>query len=208
MDRDTRSDTADGIAVPEFSFPEDAVRALGHAARYSQWRQRPLGTIRSARDDQRSSARAIIEQALADRKEWLSPADLTALFDCYGLPLVPTRAVTTATAAVGAAAELGYPVVLKAIAPGLLHKSDAGGVRVGLAGPGAVAGYRGAPACDLHAVEDVLVQLSAMVDAHPEIAELDANPTIVSSRGALIVDARVRVQEATPTAHYVVTAPK
>jgi acetate---CoA ligase (ADP-forming) len=138
MDRDTRGDTAGGIAVPEFSFPEDAVRALGHAVRYSQWRQRPRGTIRSARDDQRAPARALIEQALADGKEWLSPTDLTVLFDCYRLPLVPTRAVKTATAAVGAAAELGYPVVLKAIAPGLLHKSDAGGVRVGLAGPGAV----------------------------------------------------------------------
>ncbi|HYM54264.1 MAG TPA: acetate--CoA ligase family protein, partial [Solirubrobacteraceae bacterium] len=54
-------------------------------------------------------------------------------------------------------------------------------------------GYRGAPACDVAAVEDVLLRLSALVEAHPEVAELDANPVIAGPDGALIVDARVRL---------------
>ena len=55
-------------------------------------------------------------------------------------------------------------------------------------------GYRGAPKCDLPAVEDVLLRLSALVEAHPEIAELDANPLVAAPDGALILDARIRVQ--------------
>ncbi len=55
-------------------------------------------------------------------------------------------------------------------------------------------GYRGAERCDVSALEDVLLRVSAMVDAHPEIAEMDFNPVIVLPRGAVIVDARVRVE--------------
>ena len=43
-------------------------------------------------------------------------------------------------------------------------------------------GYRGAPACDVRSVEDVLLRLSVMVEAHPEIVELDFNPLIASRR--------------------------
>jgi acetate---CoA ligase (ADP-forming) len=59
-------------------------------------------------------------------------------------------------------------------------------------------GYRGQPPSDIPAVERVLLGLSAMVEAHPEIAELDANPVIAGPDGALIVDARVRVREPVP----------
>jgi len=54
-------------------------------------------------------------------------------------------------------------------------------------------GFRGAPKCDVSAIEDALLRLSAMVERHPEIAELDANPLISRPDGALIVDARVRI---------------
>jgi len=57
-------------------------------------------------------------------------------------------------------------------------------------------GYRGAARCDLAAIEDVVLRLSAMVEAHPEIVELDCNPLIAGPDGALIVDARVRVETA------------
>jgi acyl-CoA synthetase (NDP forming) len=172
------------------------------------------------------------------------------------------------------------PVALKAVAEGLLHKSDAGGVRLGLQGADAVEGageeiaeavgragyrleglllqpmapagvellmgvvhdqsfgpvmacgaggtsvelvgdaavritpltdldaremlrglrtfplldgYRGAPPCDVPAVEEMLLRLSALVEAHPEVVELDANPVVVSAKGAVIVDARIRL---------------
>ena len=61
-------------------------------------------------------------------------------------------------------------------------------------------GYRGAPRCNLAAIEDVLVRVSAMVEAHPEIIELDCNPLIALTDRAVIVDARVRVEAAAPPA--------
>ena len=60
-------------------------------------------------------------------------------------------------------------------------------------------GYRGAPLCDLDAIEDVLLRVSAMVEAHPEIAELDCNPLIAGPDGAVIVDARVRIEPTAPS---------
>jgi acyl-CoA synthetase (NDP forming) len=59
-------------------------------------------------------------------------------------------------------------------------------------------GYRGTPPCDHAAIEDVLLRVSALVEAHPEIAELDLNPVVASPEGALILDARVRVEAAPP----------
>jgi acyl-CoA synthetase (NDP forming) len=59
-------------------------------------------------------------------------------------------------------------------------------------------GYRGAPKADVAALEEVILRVSAMVDAHPSIAEMDCNPVMVLPRGAVIVDARVRVQEPAP----------
>ena len=61
-------------------------------------------------------------------------------------------------------------------------------------------GYRGAARCDLAAIEDVLLRVSAMVETHPEIAELDCNPLIARPDGAVVVDARVRVEAAPPAA--------
>ena len=59
-------------------------------------------------------------------------------------------------------------------------------------------GYRGAPKADVTALEDVLLRLGALADAHPEVVELDCNPVVVSERGATAVDARVRIEPARP----------
>jgi acyl-CoA synthetase (NDP forming) len=59
-------------------------------------------------------------------------------------------------------------------------------------------GFRGEPAADLAALEDLLVRVSAMVDSHHEIAELDLNPVIAGPDGAVAVDARVRIATASP----------
>jgi acetate---CoA ligase (ADP-forming) len=57
-------------------------------------------------------------------------------------------------------------------------------------------GYRGAPARDIQALEDVLARVSALAEDLPDVAELDCNPVIVHTAGATIVDARVRVERA------------
>jgi acyl-CoA synthetase (NDP forming) len=55
-------------------------------------------------------------------------------------------------------------------------------------------GFRGAPKCDVASLEDVLLRIAAMVEQHPEISEMDCNPVIVRPEGAVIVDARIRIE--------------
>jgi acetyl coenzyme A synthetase (ADP forming)-like protein len=57
-------------------------------------------------------------------------------------------------------------------------------------------GYRGAPRADVAALEEVLLRVGAMVEALPEIAEMDLNPVIVLPDGAVVVDARIRIEAA------------
>jgi hypothetical protein len=59
-------------------------------------------------------------------------------------------------------------------------------------------GYRGAAPADLAAVEDVLLRVSALAAAHPEIAELDCNPLHAGPHGAIVLDARIRVTAPPP----------
>ncbi len=68
---------------------------------------------------------------LADGEPWTELDGLALLAD-YGIPVVGHRAVGSADDAVGAAGDLGYPVVLKTAVPGISHKSDVGGVKLGL----------------------------------------------------------------------------
>jgi acyl-CoA synthetase (NDP forming) len=59
-------------------------------------------------------------------------------------------------------------------------------------------GYRGAPRADISRIEDVLLRVSALAAAHPEIAELDCNPLTAGPDGALVLDARIRVVDPPP----------
>ncbi len=95
----------------------------------------------------------------------------------------------------GVAAELTRDVAVR-VAP--LTRSDATDMIRSLATFPLLGGYRGAPAADVAALEDVVLRVSALVEAHHEVAELDLNPVIVGPEGATAVDARVRVEEAAP----------
>ena len=126
-------------AVSVHAFPEDAAHALAAAARYGEARDRPLSPPAAvAPPPAGDAAAAIIARALAAGAEWLPPEDVADLARCYGLPLVPARIARTPADAAAAASALGGAVALKAHAPGLVHKTDAGAVRLGLRSPTAV----------------------------------------------------------------------
>ncbi len=59
-------------------------------------------------------------------------------------------------------------------------------------------GFRGAPAADVPAVEELLLRVSALVEAHPEISEIDLNPLMALPDSAVVVDARIRVEAPAP----------
>jgi acetate---CoA ligase (ADP-forming) len=125
--------------IPSYAFPENAAIALGAAARYGRWRARPRGRAHVIDRDATRAIRAIVARAQegATAARWLPPADVAALLGHAGIALARFEVVAPADAA-AAAERIGYPVVAKAIAPGLVHKSDIGGVVLGLGDAAAV----------------------------------------------------------------------
>jgi acyl-CoA synthetase (NDP forming) len=119
--------------LPSYAFPENAARALGAAAKYHRWRERPAGDIVRLTDTQRSDARRIVQAALEARPEshWLETDDVRALLAVASIAMAETRVVRPDDAA-AVASSMGYPVVAKAVAPGLVHKTDVGGVVLNL----------------------------------------------------------------------------
>jgi acetyl coenzyme A synthetase (ADP forming)-like protein len=150
------------IKVPGYEYPENAARAVARAASYGRWRARPVETPSAPSGARPDEAAAIISKELARGSEWLPPGAVIELVDCYGLPVIPTRMVSDSEEAVAAAEELGGPVALKAVASGLLHKSDVGGVRLGREGAEAVgdaaAGIEAAVARAGHKLQGLIVQ--------------------------------------------------
>jgi acyl-CoA synthetase (NDP forming)/GNAT superfamily N-acetyltransferase len=130
--------------VPVFALPEPAVGALGHAARYAAWRRAPLGHRPDLTGVDPARARAIVGGALAAGGGWQSTTVAAQLLACYGIPVAPTVPAHGIDAVVAAAAQVGYPVVVKAADPAVVHKSDRGLVRLDLADAGAVCGAYGA----------------------------------------------------------------
>jgi acyl-CoA synthetase (NDP forming) len=128
--------------VPVYRFPEDAAAAMTGLHRYGVLRGRPLGKTVRFRVDTRRARRAIAKARRAGRT-LLTSQETFELLAAYGFPLVPSRSVRTAGEAVDAAADLGYPVVLKTAAESIVHKTDVGGVRLNLRdGDEVVRGFR------------------------------------------------------------------
>ena len=271
--------------VPSFAFPEAAAHALGRLADLSDWRGQAVGTEPDFDDMDVEKARRLIADQLGGAPAegvWLDARAATQLLGCFGISTAPTSVVHDAESAARAAAELGYPVVLKAGSPELVHKTDVGGVALALQdaaavrdafelmvarlgdamgggivqatappgietivgvtqdpafgplvlfGLGGVAaelladralalvpitdedahrlvrslrsapllfGYRGAPGVDVDALEELLMRIGKLADELPEVAELDLNPVVVGSHGALPVDVKVRCAPASP----------
>ncbi|NJP31648.1 bifunctional acetate--CoA ligase family protein/GNAT family N-acetyltransferase [Micromonospora thermarum] len=115
--------------VPAYPSVEEAVRALGRVTAYADWLRRPPGTLPELPDVDRDRAQAAL------RPESLDPGGLLA---AYGIEVVESVPAASEDEAAEAAADLGFPVALKASAPGLRHRLDLGAVRLDLADEAAV----------------------------------------------------------------------
>ncbi|MBV8431501.1 MAG: GNAT family N-acetyltransferase, partial [Solirubrobacterales bacterium] len=96
--------SGDRIRVPGYEFPEEAARAMALAAKYGRWCARPPGRISVPSGTDPDRAAAILSRALGAGSDWLSPDQVAALLDCYGIPRVPTVAAADADEAVAQAA--------------------------------------------------------------------------------------------------------
>jgi acetate---CoA ligase (ADP-forming) len=98
---------------------------------------------------------------------------------------------TIACGAIGAMVELRNDVVVR-LTP--LTRSDAASMLRDLRIFPLLSGYRGSRACDIGALEDLLVRISALVQDHPCVSELECNPVVAGPSDAVVLDARVRIE--------------
>ena len=117
--------------IPGYRFPESGVRALAAMYRYRRWLQRPAGEVRRFDADREGVAR-ILAAAREEGREKLSETEVMRVLQAYGIPVAPYAVARTADEAAEAAAAIGYPVVAKVLSPRIIHKSDVGGVAVGI----------------------------------------------------------------------------
>jgi len=120
----------------DFQTPEDAVRAYAMLGTYRRNQALLLEapTARESAPPDTEGARRIVHQALDEGREALDEAEGKAVLEAYGIRTVPTVAVGVDVDAVVAAADrVGYPVVLKIRSRDIAHKTDVGGVQLGLA---------------------------------------------------------------------------
>lgn len=118
--------------IPAYIFPESAARALAALARQRDWVARPSSLPQRLPVDL-ASATAIIERAQSDGREKLSELEALQLLAAYGIPVAEARIAHNEHEAARVAHDLGYPLVLKVVAPHVVHKTDVGGVRLGIA---------------------------------------------------------------------------
>jgi acetyltransferase len=126
--------------VPAYETPEDAVHGFLDRSRYARSRAIAATELPSANGVtyDTAAARAALERAGAAGRTWLDAGDVDAVFRAYGIPTIRSRSVPDAESAARAADELGGAVALKIRSPQITHKSDVGGVALGLEGHDAV----------------------------------------------------------------------
>jgi acetyltransferase len=116
---------------PVFNFPEDAAKAFGALYEYTRWTNRPMLPQFTFQHDIHQ-AETIIQSSLAAGKTHLGELDGTDLLQCYGFHVLPAKLAKNDVEAANIAGDMTFPVVMKIVSPQILHKTDAGGVLVGL----------------------------------------------------------------------------
>jgi acetate---CoA ligase (ADP-forming) len=119
--------------VPVYYFPATAAKVLYHMDRFRKLRERPAAST-SASDTAQTlqvdvdAARSILGSAKPGPDGFMDPAEVSALLAAYDIPFAPEARGTTWAEVQSAATHVGYPVVLKAEAPTLIHKTESGAV--------------------------------------------------------------------------------
>ena len=121
--------------IPTYETPEQAIRAFMYLHEYARnletLQEVPPKLSRELSFD-RETAKKVLDRAREAGTETLSEADAKDVLGAYGLPVNRTEIADSADAAVSAADEMGYPVVLKLLSPDISHKTDADGVQLDL----------------------------------------------------------------------------
>ncbi len=117
--------------IPPYDSPEAAVVTIQAMADYVRWLSRPKRVVRMFPVNRRK-VESIIDRHLRKGAREIGEAESKEILEAYGFATPKGSIATTADQAANIADQLGYPVVLKIWSPDILHKSDVGGVKVGL----------------------------------------------------------------------------
>lgn len=123
--------------IPHYHFPEAAARAMSALYQHTHWIHR-LHYEEIVVEPDRQKAREIISRAIRAGTRYLGEVEGNEILAAYGFPVLPARLVTSPEEAAQAVAEFG-PCALKIVSPDIIHKSDVGGVRVGISTAGQAA---------------------------------------------------------------------
>jgi acetyltransferase len=121
--------------IPSYRTPEAAVRAFAALSAYHDNQQQLLQVpdpVTPEFDPELDNANLIIENALEEGREILNQAESKAVLAAFHIPIVQSIPASSAQEAMLVAQELGYPVAMKIDSPDITHKTDVGGVRLGL----------------------------------------------------------------------------
>jgi acetyl coenzyme A synthetase (ADP forming)-like protein len=122
------------IEIPVYPFPEMIGKVMGKIASYAEWRAAEPGAFPDFENQDLPAARKICQDALAERGDgWLTVAEARAVLEKGGLVLAEGGVATTDREAADLADQIGYPVAVKLASTEIVHKTEVGGVKLGLA---------------------------------------------------------------------------
>jgi len=135
-------DVAPGVAilrkagVPNYPFPEDAVKSLAAASKLVDLMEIPRRELPKLERIDVEKARQVISQALdGQEQKYLTQAECRPILEAYGLPLLASGIATSPQEAADIVKRIGKPVVMKVMSADVVHKFDAGGVILNVNGP-------------------------------------------------------------------------
>jgi len=117
--------------IPQYDSPKSAVNTIKVVTDYVRWRSRPKRVVKLFAVNRRK-VQNIVERHLRAQSHQIGEMESKEILEAYGFVTPKGSIATTAEQSVNIAEQLGYPVVLKIWSPDILHKSDVGGVRIGI----------------------------------------------------------------------------
>jgi acetyltransferase len=120
--------------IPVYIFPEAIAKTLSQIDMYRNWLDRPRHDFRAFKVD-KDRVETIINETISSGDNSIVGDNALSILDCYGIPIVQSRTAQSERAAVSAAEEIGYPVVMKVDTPRILHKTEIGAVVLDLRTP-------------------------------------------------------------------------
>lgn len=120
--------------IPHYTYAETAIRSLNAMLRFTEWSETLEGTIRKFIVNKKK-AEKVFAQVKAEGRKNLLEEEGQEVLRAYGFPVPKSILATKDKEAIQAAKKIGFPVVMKIASPQIIHKSDAGGVKVGLKNP-------------------------------------------------------------------------